>query len=182
MSTCGGLKIMTVRRRLNITGTALIFITTTVRNRIPVFKDYKLADLVVRQLKETAGYYMVSIVGYVLMPSHLHIMLGLRKAELSSRFMQSFKIITSKKLKSLLPESYLSIFSCNGEFRFWTPRFDELGISSKKQFDIKLNYIHNNPVKAGLAKDAIEYEFSSAKDWLTEYSGLLPVDKEFSFS
>jgi len=173
---------MAVRKRLNITGTALIFITTTIRNRVPVFKDHKLANLVVRQLKETADYYMASIVGYVLMPSHLHVMLGFKKAELTSRFMQSFKIITSKKLKPLLPESYLSKFSSNGEFRFWTPRFDELIISSKKQFDVKLNYIHNNPVKAGLAKDAVEYEFSSAKDWLTEYSGLLPVDKEFSFS
>jgi len=173
---------MAVRKRLNITGTALIFITTTVRRRIPVFKDHKLANLVVRQLKETADFYMTSIVGYVLMPSHLHVMLGFKKAELSSRFMQSFKIITSKRLKSLLSQSYLDIFSHNGEFRFWIPRFDELVITSKKQFDIKLNYIHNNPVKAGLAKDAVEYEFSSAKDWLTEYSGLLAVDKEFSFS
>ena len=48
----------------------------------------------------------------------------------------------------------------------WMPRFDDLAIYTEKQFRTKLNYIHNNPVKAGLVSKVTEYEFSSAVDWL----------------
>jgi len=65
---------------------------------------------------------------------------------------------------------------------FWKPRFDDLIIWSEKQFRIKVNYIHNNPVKAGLVERPIDYAFSSATDWLLDKPGLVPVDKEWTWS
>ena len=38
-------------------------------------------------------------------------------------------------------------------------------IYSEEQFGIKLNYVHLNPVKAGVVRVASDYEFSSAKNW-----------------
>ena len=60
-------------------------------------------------------------------------------------------------------------------------RYDDLIIISDKQFRIKLEYIHNNPVKAGLVTTAIEWPYSSARDWLTNEEGVIKVDRFFSW-
>jgi len=44
---------------------------------------------------------------------------------------------------------------------------------------VKLEYLHNNSVKAGLVETAGDWKFSSASDWLEDKSGLLPIDKKF---
>ena len=45
----------------------------------------------------------------------------------------------------------------------WASRFDDVAIFSESQFRVKLDYIHNNPVKAGLAKTPEGYPYSSAR-------------------
>jgi len=57
-----------------------------------------------------------------------------------------------------------------------------LVVTSQEQFRIKLDYIHNNPVKAGLVSDACRWPYSSVSDWLSDRAGLLRVDKEFSWT
>jgi putative transposase len=59
------------------------------------------------------------------------------------------------------------------------PRFDDVIIYGRKQFRVKLNYIHGNPVKAGLVANAIDYKYSSAKDWLTDQKGPIDIDKNY---
>jgi putative transposase len=172
---------MPIRKRVDLAGPALVFITTTVRSWKPAFNNRKLAITTINQLKETLGYHQVSMVGYVLMPSHLHALLGFKRIELLSRFMQSFKILSSKKIRKLISGTLYAEFTLKDKFRFWMPRFDDLIITSDNQFRIKLNYIHNNPVEAGLADKASDYEFSSAIDWLTDASGLIPIDKSFGW-
>ena len=48
-------------------------------------------------------------------------------------------------------------------FHFWKRRPLAIELFAKVVFEQKLNYIHENPVKAGLVKNAIDYRFSSAK-------------------
>jgi putative transposase len=146
-----------------------------------VFADSSLALAAATQLREALVYYDVSSPGYVLMPTHLHVMLGLKKGELLSRFMQSYKILSSKKIKRLMPETDRLRFIGASGFSLWTPRFDDLILTSEKQFRAKLGYIHNNPLKAGLVKNACDYRFSSAADWLKGTHGLIPIDKEYGW-
>ena len=68
-----------------------------------------------------------------------------------------------------------------GRYSLWQRGFDDLVISSDKQFRIKLEYIHNNPVKAGLVTAAVDYPYSSASDWLGEGHGLVEIDRNFSW-
>lgn len=182
MSTSAALaEYMAVKTRIKLTGPILAFITTCVKDRIPIFRNRELACLVADQLKEASEYYKASIVGYVLMPSHLHVMLGLKRADLLSRFMQSFKILSSKKIKEVLTSEVQRKFMVGGKFRFWMAGFDDFVVLSEDQFRTKLNYIHNNPVKAGLVKDPADYLFSSASDWLNGIPGLIPIDKEYNW-
>jgi putative transposase len=172
---------MVVRKRLNIKGRALAFVTTTAHNWASVFEDGQVAATVVDQLRQSVAYHGVSLVGYVLMPSHLHMLLGFREIEKLSRFMQGFKILSAKAVKGLVPDRFKQALIYDGSFRLWRPRFDDLIITSEEQFRIKLNYIHNNPVKAGLVANASQWIYSSATDWLGGEPGILPIDKDFNW-
>jgi len=70
----------------------------------------------------------------------------------------------------------------NGKFRLWKPRFDDLVVVSEDQFRTKLAYIHDNPVRGGLAGKAEDWPYSSAADWLGDSKGLLEIDKTFGWT
>jgi len=44
-----------------------------------------------------------------------------------------------------------------------------------------MDYIHNNPVKAGFVQQAENRYYSSAVDWLTDRKGLIKIDREFEW-
>ncbi len=49
----------------------------------------------------------------------------------------------------------------------WMPRFDRVAINTESVFRTKLEYIHYNPVKAGLVSKAEDWRWSSAKAYNT---------------
>ena len=143
------------RKRTLISDANLFFVTTTVRDWNPVFSSEKL-DLLEKQLFALFPAYADALMGYVLMPSHIHILIGCRHGgEQLSWFMKTFKFLSARL-----------IFPFSGSI--WMPRFDDLVINTEKQFLIKLNYIHENPVRSGLVQEAIEWRWSSARFWQSE--------------
>ncbi len=108
------------------------------------------------------------------MPSHIHLLMGLPNIEHLSKCMQGFKSVTSRKIRQFTLEEL-----AQNDFRLWKPRFDDVIVQSEKQLRVKTDYIHNNPVKAGLVKKAEDWPYSSAVDWLTPNRSMIEVDKEF---
>jgi len=172
---------MVVRKRLDIKGRALVFVTATIHEWTPIFRADNIALAILNKLGETTQYFGVALVGNVLMPTHLHLLLGFKRIELLSKFMQSFKILSSKAVKGLLSDSFRDRLNANGKFRMWKPRFDDLIIYTEEQFRVKLNYIHYNPVRGGLVDSPIAWPYTSAGDWLENKPGLLPIDKNFEW-
>ena len=172
---------MPVRKRLHITGPAAVFVTTAVKDWTPIFTDPPLAREVTLQLRETASHFGASIIAYVIMPSHVHALLGLKRVEELSRLMQAFKVLTTMRIVPLVSSQQRAQFGDHRKFQFWRPRFDDLIIWSEKQFRMKVEYIHNNPVKAGLCRQATDYAYSSARDWLLSEEGALPIDKSWNW-
>lgn len=66
------------------------------------------------------------------------------------------------------------MFKTENGYRFWRGDNKPIEIWSNHVFDQKLNYIHNNPVEAGLVFKAEDYVYSSASDYAGE-KGLLEV-------
>ncbi len=167
---------MAVRKRLNLSGSATAFVTTAVYNWKPILRRGDAAFAIVEQLQETLPRFQASIIAYVIMPSHVHLLLGLREIEKLSKCIQSFKSFTSRRIRRMrLPEL------AENDYRLWRPRFDDLIAQSEQQLRIKIEYIHNNPVKAGLVERVEDWEYPSAVDWLTEGSGLIGIDKGFQW-
>lgn len=93
---------------------------------------------------------------------------------------------TAQQIKSSLRKnnaSFLEEFKVNKydrEYQLWKREPLSIELRSASVFDQKLNYIHYNPVKAGLCVNPEDYYYSSAKFYhdgtdkfgiLTHYSG-----------
>lgn len=172
---------MPVIRYKNISGPGAVFIAATVIDWTPVFSLETAAGAVCDQLNETSKRMDVSIIGYIVMPSHLHFIAGLKDVKQLSNFMKAFKSLSSRKILNLDVGEYKKTFVRNRRNKFWMRRFDDLIIYSEKQLKIKLEYIHNNPVKDGLTDNAIDWKYSSAGDWLGGEKGIIDIVRDFSW-
>ena len=55
-------------------------------------------------------------------------------------------------------------------------RFDDEVIRSEKWFFQKLNYIHNNPVKAGLVEMPEDWSYSSGRNYINGDHSVIKID------
>ena len=65
--------------------------------------------------------------------------------------------------------------SKNVHYQFWQRNFQPKQLESNKFMEEKLNYIHQNPVAAGLVDRAEDYNYSSARNYEGE-EGYLEVE------
>ncbi len=172
---------MVAQKRLDLSGPAMVFVTTTVQHWTPIFSDEQLARVMTEQLRETLERHAVSTCAYVVMPSHFHVLLGFPEVEKLSKVVRAIKSLSARRIQPLLSVEQKSAFDQNGHFLFWKRRFDDLIIWSEKQFSVKAAYIHNNPVRAGLVEQPTDYMFSSASDWLLDKPGMIPIDKTWKW-
>ena len=57
----------------------------------------------------------------------------------------------------------------------WQARFYAFNVHSGKKVGEKLDYMHCNPVKAGLVKDILDWKFSSARWYFNRESVGVPI-------
>jgi len=113
-------------------------------------------DIVQDQLFELFPAKADALMGYVLMPSHVHLFVGCSKGgKQLAEFMRTFKSLTARK-----------VFP--GQGSIWMEGFGELVMTSERQFNIKLKYMHENPLRAGLINDIMNWRWSSAHFWHSE--------------
>jgi putative transposase len=121
------------------------FITTATHNRRRLFQVESNATL----LLETIDHYRASYLlhAYVVMPDHLHLLLTPTDVTLE-RAMQLIKGGFSHRIASKLP--------------VWQRGFTDHRIRDTADYNTRHNYIHRNPVAAGLSSTPDAYAFSSA--------------------
>lgn len=66
--------------------------------------------------------------------------------------------------------------SNNASFQLWQQHNQPIELSTIEMLRQKLDYIHNNPVTAGIVDKAEEYIYSSARDYYYgKQCGLFPI-------
>ena len=68
----------------------------------------------------------------------------------------------------------------NHKHKFWMPRFHDEGIRNREMLATKIEYIHYNPVKAGLCSKPEDYKYSSARNYFLDDQSVLYVDTELA--
>ena len=158
----------------------VFFVTDTVVDWVDIFTRPIYKHIVLESLAYCQKNKGLIIYAWVLMSNHLHMITGSNSEDKVSDIMRDFKKFTSKEiLKILLADStesrrewMLNRFEYAGKnddkiknYRFWQQGNDPQEIYLNDYFNQKLNYTHENPVKAELVNRAEDYRYSSAIDW-----------------
>jgi len=64
----------------------------------------------------------------------------------------------------------------NHTYQFWQQDNHPVELSTNEMMDQRLTYTHENPVTAGYVWEPQHYRYSSAIDYYTELTGLLPLE------
>lgn len=144
--------------------------------------DLFIRDTYKQFLADCLNYFTQSrgfeIYSYVIMPSHLHLLAGVKNNNLST-VIGSFKKYTSRELIKMIQnpgesrrEWLLPIFKKAGEknprnknYQVWQQENHPEEVYSPKFTLSKIKYIHNNPVEEGFVSRPEDYLYSSAKDY-----------------
>jgi REP element-mobilizing transposase RayT len=170
----------------------IYFITTTVMNWDKIFS---LGDnynkIVIDSFKHLLNEHQSELIAYVIMPTHIHLIPLMKIGESISDFMREFKKFTSTKIRKLLEEEgYNKIveqlrLNANGyknqTFKFWMDRFDDVIVITENVLKTKVDYIHYNPVKAGLVAKMEDWKYSSARNYMFEDHSVIEVNTKWDF-
>lgn len=161
------------------------FITTTVMNFARVFSLGECYYGILRDsLKYVLQEHHAKLLAYVFMPSHIHLLIDMPEGESISDLMRDFKKFTSTKVRQRLEidghMGWIEELRRNAAgrthiFKLWMDRFDDVGIWSERVFRIKMEYIHDNPVRAGLVHQQEDWPYSSARNYLVNDFSFLEV-------
>ena len=127
-------------------------------NKEDIFYNDIYKKLYIKLMYDNANTQKIKILSYCIMKNHVHLLLNIKNVKDMSDFM---KIINMK---------YAMIYN-KRERRVgvvFRNRYESELIYNEEYFYNCVRYIHNNPVKAGIVKNAKEYRFSSANDYSLE--------------
>ena len=167
---------------------AMYFITSTVVDWVDVFTRQRYRDIVIGSMNFCCENRGLKIYGYVIMSNHIHLIVS-SEAGILSDTLRDFKRFTATNIIEevrLQPESrrewMLHRFKWNGsrnlrntDNQFWIQDNRPELIYSQDFFLQKLNYIHENPVRAGIVYRAEDYIYSSARAIILNKPGLVPI-------
>ncbi|MFH1861834.1 MAG: transposase [bacterium] len=141
------------------------FVTTTFRNWRDIGQIAGFYEALAESIQFSTKKYSALVLGYVLMPTHIHLVLVIDGKALSD-FMRDFKKFTAQKVAQDLNL---------GSGGIWMPRYDRVVIYNEDILRVKLNYIHYNLVKSGLVEKPEDWKWSSAGDYILNKTGIIPV-------
>ena len=131
------------------------FITTSCYRRLPLLNSSRRRDLLLRVLEQVRRRYGFVVLGYVIMPEHIHLLIGEPDRGNPSTVMQALKQgwarrmrVEQRRCDSRQEELWREKID-----HFWQPRFYDFVVWSEAKLQQKLNYMHENPVKRGLVPE-----------------------------
>ena len=164
------------------------FLTFCIMGWIDIFSRQRYRDILLESMRFCQEKKNLQIGAYVIMTNHVHIIWTALNNNLSD-IIRDFKTFTSKAITASIeeePESrrnwllymfnyYANRTNANRYFKVWTGNNHPEEIHSESFLRSKLNYIHNNPVRAGIVHEPSHYLYSSAADYENK-KGLLKID------
>ncbi|MVM34652.1 hypothetical protein GO755_31785 [Spirosoma sp. HMF4905] len=159
---------MGLRNRTLLTEERCFFITTTCYQHLPLLNDLACFNILFDSFKFYNEKYKAKLLAYVLMNNHIHFIIFFEVETRLIEYMRDFKKFTSLKLREHIQTQQVELVQSIGyehrtqHFKIWTDRYDDVYLYTRDVCETKIEYIHTNPVRAGLVSDPLDYPFSSA--------------------
>ena len=165
------------------------FITATVVDWVDVFSRKNYKDCIIESLDFCIKNKGMILFGFVIMSNHIHLIIQSEESKLSD-LIRDFKKFTAKTILNKIengPESRADWmlkrfeFACkshtrNEKYQFWQYGSHPEEIFSEKFMWSKLDYIHMNPIRAGIVIKASHYYYSSASNYVND-EGIIAITK-----
>jgi len=163
------------------------YLTLTVEGWIDVFTRQTYRDLVIQSLSHCIKEKGLNVFAYVIMSNHLHMIVNSNEPFLLKDTIRDFKKYTAKACLMEMNNTtesrrdwMLRLFSQyavqskkHKDFKFWKTGSHAIELFNTKFTWTKVNYIHKNPVRAGLVNSPQDWLYSSASNYM-EMESVLP--------
>ncbi|MGI9166371.1 MAG: REP-associated tyrosine transposase [Pyrinomonadaceae bacterium] len=160
---------------------ALHFVTGNVINRIPVCSQDSCCHGFFDILADLRDEWPCKLIAYVLMPDHIHLIVNPCDGDIKG-FMGALKSRTAKRLVEITADNrFVREFpDADGSApQVWQESFKAQPLWSAWMIWQKINYIHNNPVNAGLVTSAKNYRWSSFRAFYLNSTEPLAIDQDW---
>lgn len=151
----------------------LHFITCSCYRRLPRLGAARERDLFLRVLEETRQGYGFAVIGYVVMPEHVHLLISEPDRGTPSTVMQVLKQRVARQA---------NLRSHASSAPFWERRFHDFNVWSQKKRNEKLHYMHRNPLTRNLVSDPNDWPWSSYRFYAGGEVGPVTLDPSWSRS
>lgn len=158
----------------------LYFVSFAVVEWLDVFTRNEYKDIIIDSLTYCQEHKGMEVFAWCIMTNHVHLVFRSIDGQDPALLLGDFKRFTSKAIvkaiienpKESRKEFLLEQFKKAGnkasnvkEHQFWRHDNKPIELWSSKVIQEKINYIHNNPVDAGLVYYTEDYVYSSALDY-----------------
>ncbi len=148
------------------------YLTSVANNRLPVFQTEKLRKLMCDSLYEARTSARFLLFAYVIMLNHIHVLVGSQRKP--SEVLRYVNGIAGRRIIDFLKEegfesSLQKLSHSKGprqhKYSLWDHHPNLKLVTTENGLMEKANYIHQNPVRAGLVERAEDYRWSSVRCW-----------------
>jgi putative transposase len=145
------------------------FYTATILEWKPLLKQEKYKDMVIESLRFLVTEKRINLYAFVIMSNHIHLIWQPLAEFTPENIQHSLMSFTAHKIKSDLQQNHPQVLphfkveAKDRDYQFWERNPLGIDLFTEDVFIQKLDYIHLNPVKAGLCIRPEEYYYSSAR-------------------
>ncbi|MFY9701833.1 MAG: transposase [Terriglobales bacterium] len=157
----------------------LHFITCSCYRRQPLLGSARRRDLFLTVLEQVRRRYRFVVVGYVVMPEHIHLLVSEPEEKNPSTVMQALKLGFARRVlareKRKRQPSQGRLFG-DAARHIWQKRFYDFNVWTERKRIEKLRYMHRNPVKRGLVASPELWKWSSFRAYSLGEAGSVKVN------
>jgi putative transposase len=145
----------------------LHLVTCTCFHKLPKLGEEKHRNVFVRLMEELRVKFRFAIAGYVVMPDHFRLL------------MREPEIDTAANSVEMLQARYRRRYNSSARLdeQVWENRSSDTHIVGAEAIAATLASMHAEPVRAGLAASAEEWEWSSARAYAGLPEGVVTVER-----
>ena len=166
---------------------SLHFITSSCYERQPVLGTPARRDLLLTVLEQMRLRYCFAVVGYAVMPEHVHLLMSEPRIGTPSTVLQALKLGFARRLIQKWvphfsrPLREVGKIDLNGALwssahHVWQRRFYDFNVWSQHKEIEKLRYMHRNPVVRGLVGKPEDWVWSSYRSYASAEPGLVRIN------
>src|ERR1700688_721885 len=156
----------------------LHFMTCSCYRRQPLLGTARRGDLLT-VLEQMRKRYQFVVVGYVVMPEHIHLLISEPQKKNPSTVIRALKIRFARRVLARARRrrnpSQASLFD-HAPQHVWQKRFYDFNVWTERKRIEKLRYMHRNPVKRGLVESPELWRWSSYRSYFLGEPGPVKVN------